>query len=127
MSMAADIVTLELIAAVHQVTEVDQTTYDHLVHRLQNQVAHFDWVGIYLLDSLNEYDLKASSGDQMPESIARKAILQVPITSSCEEVLGRITVTSKTAIAFDESDYTSLEALAYEIGKKVEQSLKNHQ
>lgn len=124
MSMAADIATLELIAAVHQVTELDQSTYDNLVHRLQKQVAHFEWVGIYLLDHMNHYDLKASSGEQMPESIARKAILQVPITSSCEEVLGRITVTSSTAIAFDESDYTSLEALAFEIGKKLEHARK---
>lgn len=124
MSMAADIVSLELIAAVHQVTELDQTTFDHLVHRLHSQVAHFEWVGLYLLDSSNEYVMKASSGEQMPESIARKAILQIPITSSCEEIMGRITVTSRTAIAFDESDYTSLEALAVEFGKKLEEVRK---
>jgi len=127
MSMAADIVTLELIAAVHQVTELDHTTYQHIVHRLNTQVAHFEWVGLYLLDNSNEYVIRASSGDFVPESIARKAILQIPITSSCKEVLGRVTVTSRAAIAFDESDYTSLEALAVEIGKKLEQTLENHQ
>lgn len=125
MSKAADIVSLELIAAVHQVTEVDETTYERLVHRLHKQVAHFDWVGLYLVVD-DQLVLKTAAGDEAPESIARKSILQVPITSSCGVGFGKLMVTS-SAVAFDESDYTSLEALALEIGKKMEEVLQKHQ
>lgn len=125
MSKAADIASLELIAAVHQVTKIDQETFEHLVHRLNKQVPHFEWVGLYLLDN-QQYSLKATAGDQTPVSIARKAILQMPITSSCDDVFGKLMVTS-SAVAFDESDYTSLEALAMELGKKMEQLMTSHQ
>ncbi|MBP1930174.1 hypothetical protein [Ammoniphilus resinae] len=129
MSMAADIASLELIAAVHQMPIMDQKAFDHLVHRLQQHVSHFEWVGLYLLERSGDphYFLKAAAGDQVPESMARKAILQVEIPSSAEDVLGKLTVTSNTAVAFDESDYTSLAALVAEIGKKIEQSNENHQ
>lgn len=125
MSKAADIASLELIAAVHQVTKIDQKTFEHLVHRLNKQVTHFEWVGLYLLDN-QQYILKATAGDQTPVSIARKAILQMPVASSSGKVLGKLMVTS-SAVAFDESDYTSLEALAMELGKKMEQLMKKHQ
>lgn len=125
MSKAADITTLELIAAVHQATEMNQTTYELLVHRLHEQVTHFEWVGLYLLSD-QQYVLEASAGDQTPDSLARKSILQVPIVNSCEEVLGKLMVTS-SAVAFDDSDFTSLEALAFEIGVKIETILKSRQ
>jgi putative methionine-R-sulfoxide reductase with GAF domain len=124
MSMAADIASLELIAAVHQITNLDQSAYEHVVHRLHQQVAHFEWVGLYMEEN-SQFVLKASAGDQSPESIARKSILQVPITYASEPVLGRIMVTSKVAVAFDESDFTSLTALATELGKKIEQTQTN--
>lgn len=122
MSKAADITTLELIAAVHQVTEMNQLTYELLVHRLHKQVAHFEWVGLYLLSN-QQYALKASAGDQTPDSLARKSILQVPIISSSEEVLGKLMVTS-SAVAFDDSDFTSLEALGLEVGKKNREKIQ---
>jgi putative methionine-R-sulfoxide reductase with GAF domain len=130
MSMAADIASLELIAAVHQMTKMDQATFEHLVHRLEQHVAHFEWVGLYLQEKDEEpttLSLMASAGEQSTESIARKAILQVPITGQMQQVIGRFTITSKKAIAFDESDYTSLAALAEELGKKIEQTRLKHQ
>lgn len=125
MSKAADITTLELIAAVHQAKEMNQSTFELLVHRLHQQVAHFEWVGLYLLSD-QQYVLEASAGDQTPDSLARQSILQVPIMSSCEDVLGKLMVTSST-VAFDDSDFTSLEALAIEIGLKIETTAKNRQ
>ncbi|RKD21043.1 hypothetical protein BEP19_15295 [Ammoniphilus oxalaticus] len=119
MSKAADITTLELIAAVHQVTVMDQSVYELLVERLHRQVVHFEWVGLYLLHD-NQYKLTASAGDQTPDSLARKSILQVPISSSSGELYGKLTVTNSRAIAFDDSDFTSIEALAVEIGLKIE-------
>ncbi|HJV46151.1 MAG TPA: hypothetical protein VJ824_10565 [Bacillota bacterium] len=128
MSMAADIASLELIAAVHQSTKMDQAAFNHLVHRLQQHVTHFEWVGLYLKDTdENQLNLKATAGEQSTESIARKAILQVPILNQEQQIIGKFTITSKKAIAFDESDYTSLAALAKELGKKIEQTKKSHQ
>lgn len=125
MSMAADIVSLELIAAVHQFTEMDQGAYDLLVHRLHQQVAHFEWVGLYLYDD-QELSLRSSAGEQSLESIARKSILQIPIPSPSGKLLGKLTVTCKKAVAFDESDFNALTALASEIGAKLNRQKQEH-
>lgn len=125
MSKAADIATLELIAAVHQATAMDRAMFERLAQRLHKQVAHFEWVGLYLYID-QQYELKASAGEQTPDSLARKSILQVPIADAKGKVYGKITITNSGAAAFDDSDFTSLEALAFEIGAKIE-DLNNHQ
>ena len=101
MSKAADITTLELIAAVHQAKEMNHRTFELLVHRLHQQVAHFEWVGLYLLSRTNSMFLKLQLGIIRLLLTCSQSILQVPIMSSCEDVLGKLMVTS-SAVAFDD-------------------------
>lgn len=119
MSKAADITTLELIAAVHQASTMDRALFESLANRLHRQVNHFEWVGLYLFVD-QQYMLEASAGDHTPDSLARKSILQVPIVDANGNLYGKLTVTNSSATAFDDSDFTSLEALALEIGIKME-------
>lgn len=119
MSVSTDIASLEIIAAVSKCRSLDEAS-NYLVHTLQKHVAHFDWVGLYLINE-GEFELIASAGEEFPYPSQRKEILQVPILSLNGDLLGKITVTSKKKVAFDQTDYTTLETLAEELSLKIQE------
>lgn len=116
MSLTSNIISLKLIAAVHQSSNI-YMTYHQLVHKLHTEVDHFDWVAIHL-NTDGRISLAASSGEECPFPINYETIMLIPLSSENGEILGKITVASRKR--FDESDYVSLEALAQELSKKIE-------
>ncbi|MBO8172878.1 MAG: hypothetical protein H0Z33_13445 [Bacillaceae bacterium] len=119
MSVSTGVISLELICAVHKTSDLS-LTFQQLVHKLQSQVAYFDWVAIYLYDREREsYELTASAGEIDPSPLYKKNIMQIPMYGSDREILGKITVISSGSVSFDETDYHSLKTLARELSKKL--------
>lgn len=116
MSISTDLASLEIMALIHHADSLEQV-YPRLV-KILKRVHHFHWVGIYI-NQEEAPALIASSDDDMPISISRHPIMQIPILNDENEQKGNITVFSKPSLYFDPSDYTSLLKIGEEIGKNI--------
>lgn len=116
MSKSTDLASLEILALIHHADSIEDT-YPQLI-KILNRIHHFQWVGIYINEGDNP-SLKAASDEDMPLSISRQPIMQIPITNNDEEKIGNITIISKLSYPFDPLDYTSLLKVGEEIGKNI--------
>lgn len=116
MSISTDLASLEIVALIHQSDSMEQV-FPRLV-KILKRVHHFQWIGIYLSEE-NQPTLKAASDEDLPYSISRHPIMQVPILDEENEQKGHITVFSRPSIPFDPSDYTSILKIGEEIGRNI--------
>lgn len=116
MSKSTDLASLEILAMIHHVDSMEEA-FPRLI-KILKRIHHFHWVGIYI----NEGEvpvLKASSDEDMPLSISRQPLMQIPIKNNEDEQIGNITIMSKLSHPFDPLDYTSLLKIGEEIGKNI--------
>ena len=116
MSKSTDLASLEILALIHQTDSMEEA-YPRLI-KILNRIHHFHWVGIYINEGEASV-LKASSDDDLPLSISRQPIMQIPIMNYDDKKVGNITIMSKLSYPFDPLDYTSLLKIGEEIGKNI--------
>ncbi len=117
MSIYTDLASLKIIASVHQNQSLEHV-FEDMVHKLQHQVAYFDWVGIYLMEG-DTLKLKAASCLENELSWECNSELRIPIKSRRMEI-GKLVVRSRQPICFDVTDVSTLKTLAKEISTKLQ-------
>nr|WP_184665066.1 GAF domain-containing protein [Texcoconibacillus texcoconensis] len=116
MSIATDIASLQIMADVYkkkQFQEIAETSVNSLV----NQVPHIDWAGIFLFDQDQSAECIASSDEENNLEWTSNAELKFTIEDGTENEIGVLVVRSREAIAFDVTDFKTLETIAKSLGE----------
>lgn len=117
MSIHTDLASIQIIAAVHKSQDLRQTFFE-MVHKLQEKVAYFHWVGVYLKQG-NEVFLEAATDMHNDLTWEYNSQLRIPIRNNLGEDVGEIVVKSRQPICFDVTDISTLETVAAEISQKL--------
>lgn len=116
MSIATDIVSLQIMAEVYKKKSLNEIL-EKTVHSLVKEVPYIDWVGIYFFENDSDAYLVACSDAENDLTWESNGELKFPIKSSDGDNLGIMIVKTKEPIAFDITDITTLETIATSIGE----------
>ncbi|WP_202080948.1 GAF domain-containing protein [Caldalkalibacillus salinus] len=117
MSIQTDLASLEVIATVHQSSDMEDAI-QQMVAKLQQDVPYFDWVGIYLYQG-EDMVLKAASDMENQLTWESNSELRIPIEDESERQYGKIVVRSRQPICFDITDVSTLKTLAKELRQRL--------
>jgi putative methionine-R-sulfoxide reductase with GAF domain len=117
MSINTDLASIEIIASLYRGQDLREA-YLELVHKLQEKVTYFDWVGLYLKQG-EEMVLEAASDMGDPLTWECNSELRIPIKDTKELELGKIVVRSQQPICFDITDVSTLRSVAEVLSQKL--------
>lgn len=110
MSIATDVASIGILAKILKKKELDHVL-NELVHTLNQQVPHFDWVGVYLHEGPNT-QLVAASDHHSHLNWEANAELSIPLEGTTQGEMGKIVIKSREPYSFDTTDISTLETLA---------------